>query len=185
MDLAADISWWTFVAVWAIGAFVNRPTRWTPPHTAMMVHWAILCAAITLYFPAMQHGFLGARFLPDRKWLDWTSDGMHVAGFWFAIWARFYIGRSWSAGIALKEKHELARGGPYALVRHPIYSGLLLVCFGKMLGQGKLGSLLAFTVLLCEWKRKSLVEERLMVRQFGDSYQRYRAEVKALIPGIW
>jgi protein-S-isoprenylcysteine O-methyltransferase Ste14 len=184
MDLLARISWWAFCAVWLIGAFANKRTRWTPPRPAMLLHWFILCVGM-LYFPALQLGFLGWRLLPDRRWLDDLSDVMHIAGFWFAIWARFYIGHNWSAGIALKEEHALARGGPYALVRHPIYSGLLLVCLGKALGQGKVGSVLAFVVVLCEWKRKSLIEERLMLKQFGDAYTRYRAEVKGLIPKVW
>jgi protein-S-isoprenylcysteine O-methyltransferase Ste14 len=185
MGILARISWWAFCVVWLIGAFANKRTRWTPPQLAVLLHWSILCAGIALYASAVQRGFLGWRLLPDRRWLDDLSDVMHIAGFWFAIWARFYIGRSWSAGVALKEEHALARGGPYALVRHPIYSGLLLVCLGKALGQGKVGSVLAFVVVLCEWKRKSLIEERLMLAQFGEQYKRYCAEVKGLIPGLW
>ena len=65
-------------------------------------------------------------------------------------------------GVALKEKHALVRSGPYALVRHPIYSGILLAVLGKALGQGKLAGALAFAILLLEWERKSRIEERLI-----------------------
>jgi protein-S-isoprenylcysteine O-methyltransferase Ste14 len=185
MDLLANLSFYAFCAVWVIGSFAVKRTKWALPGPALILHGCILSVAIVLFFPAVQRGVLGWRALPDRRWLDNISDAMHIVGFGFAIWARFYIGRNWSAGVTLKEGHSLARGGPYALVRHPIYAGILLAILGKALGQGKVGGLLAFVILLVEWKRKSLIEEGLMVQQFGGEYERYRGEVKGLVPGVW
>jgi len=183
VDTLANLSFYAFCIVWVVGSFTLKRTRWTPPGPALLLHWSILGVVIALFFPV--GGFLGWRILPDRRWLDDLSDAFHVIGFGFAIWARVHIGRNWSAGINLKQDHTLIRTGPYALVRHPIYSGLLLVVLGKALGQGKVAGLLAFAILLIEWKRKSLIEERLMAETFGEEYERYRAEVKGLVPAVW
>lgn len=185
MDLLADISFYVFCAVWAIAAFTGKRTQRTLTPLEQLLHWSVLSLAIVFFFPMVQRGFLGWRILPDRRWLDNLSDVMHILGFGFAIWARLHLGRNWSLGVQLKEGHTLIRTGPYALVRHPIYTGLLLVVLGKAIGQGKVAGFVAFAILLIEWKRKSLFEERFMVENFGGEYERYRAEVRGLIPGVW
>ena len=55
---------------------------------------------------------------------------MVAAGIAFAVWARHYLGRNWSGTVTVKQDHELIRSGPYRLVRHPIYTGLLLAILG-------------------------------------------------------
>ena len=59
----------------------------------------------------------------------WLGLLMVVAGLAFAVWARVHLGRNWSGTVTVKENHELIRSGPYAIVRHPIYTGLLLACW--------------------------------------------------------
>ena len=85
----------------------------------------------------------------------------------------------------MKQDHELVRNGPYALVRHPIYSGLALAILGTALAVGEVRCLLAFILVVFEFKRKSLQEERFMIEQFGAQYVQYRREVKSLIPFVW
>ncbi len=106
------------------------------------------------------------------------------AGIAFAIWAREHLGRNWSGTVTLKEDHELIRSGPYRLVRHPIYTGMLLGFVGVAVARGDLQGLVAVALGLFAMWRKSRVEERLMVRHFGDAYRAYQREVRALIPGI-
>ena len=90
---------------------------------------------------------------------------------------RAWLGRNWSAEVTVKHDHELVRSGPYALVRHPIYTGLLLALIGTALGVGNGRALIGLVLIVAALLRKVAIEERFMSEQFGDAYARYRAEV--------
>jgi len=103
-------------------------------------------------------------------------------GIAFSIAARAWLDGNWSGTVTLKQGHELIRNGPYALVRHPIYTGMLLALFGTALVIDRWRALIGFAILVAGLLYKMRVEERFMAEQFGDVYARYRAEVPALIP---
>jgi protein-S-isoprenylcysteine O-methyltransferase Ste14 len=106
-------------------------------------------------------------------------------GLAFAILARIYIGKNWSALIQVKEGHELIQSGPYAVVRHPIYSGLMLATLGTAIAYGELSGFIGFVMVVGAWAYKSRLEEAAMAEQFGALYEKYRSHVKALIPFVW
>jgi protein-S-isoprenylcysteine O-methyltransferase Ste14 len=110
--------------------------------------------------------------------------GLTVAGVAIAIWARFYIGRNWSATVTIKRDHQLIRTGPYSLARHPIYSGFALAALGTALARGEVGGLLGFALVLLSFQMKARLEEVFMTEQFGAEYTQYKREVKGLIPFI-
>lgn len=100
------------------------------------------------------------------------------------LWARWVLGTMWAGVPTLQEHHELRTDGPYRLVRHPIYTGLLGLVTGSMVARG-FGVWVAFLVVAVPWLlRRVRVEDALMARQFGAAYDAYRAEVPALIPRI-
>jgi len=101
------------------------------------------------------------------------------------MWARYCLGRNWSGMVTIKEDHTLVRHGPYRLARHPIYTGLSFTLLGSALVFGELHCLIGAALAFFEWKRKSLIEERFMIEEFGRDYLEYRREVKALIPFVW
>ena len=107
-----------------------------------------------------------------------------LCGFAFAIWARRHIGRFWSARITLKEGHRLIESGPYSLVRHPIYSGLLLSMAATVMTIGTVQSVCGYALLVGALVFKLAAEERLLAATFGEAYREYRKRVKALIPGV-
>jgi protein-S-isoprenylcysteine O-methyltransferase Ste14 len=107
---------------------------------------------------------------------------MVALGLAFTVWARVHLGTNWSARIARKVDHELVRSGPYALVRHPIYSGLLLACLGVAVGRGDVGALLGCALMWFGFLRKLRIEERWLQQTFGDAYTRYRDEVPSVLP---
>jgi protein-S-isoprenylcysteine O-methyltransferase Ste14 len=78
----------------------------------------------------------------------------------------------------------LIRSGPYAFVRHPIYTGLLLALAGTVIVVGRWRAVIALVVLLAGLIFKIGVEERFMTEQFGEAYARYRSQVAALIPFV-
>jgi protein-S-isoprenylcysteine O-methyltransferase Ste14 len=107
-----------------------------------------------------------------------------VVGVVFAIWSRVTLGRNWSSMPQVKEQHELVVQGPYRIVRHPIYTGLILTVAGTGLALNKgIGLIMAVLIFASYWL-KSRVEERLMMETFPEQYPEYRRRVKALIPGI-
>jgi protein-S-isoprenylcysteine O-methyltransferase Ste14 len=107
-----------------------------------------------------------------------------AAGLLFASWARRHIGRNWSATVTLKADHELVTTGPYALVRHPIYTGLLLAFTGSALARDRWSGAMAIVIVLLSLWRKLRLEERWMRERFGSKYETYARRVKALVPFV-
>ena len=103
-------------------------------------------------------------------------------GLAFTVWARVHLGSNWSVDVVRKLDPELVRSGPYAWVRHPIYSGLLLAVIGVGIGRGDVGALFGCALVCFGLLRKMRIEERWLQQTFGDAYTRYREEVPSLLP---
>jgi protein-S-isoprenylcysteine O-methyltransferase Ste14 len=93
-----------------------------------------------------------------------------------------HLGRNWSATVTVKQDHELIRTGPYAIVRHPIYTGVLFGFIGTALAVGQWRGVLAVVIVFVSFWRKLRIEERWMSETFGEQYRLYRAHTRALIP---
>jgi protein-S-isoprenylcysteine O-methyltransferase Ste14 len=100
------------------------------------------------------------------------------------IWARLALGAMWSAAPAVMQEHKLRTGGPYAVTRHPIYTGLLGMMLGSLLLAGAGRWMVAFPMYLAVLEFKIRIEERLMLAEFPDDYPRYRRQVPQLVPGL-
>ena len=141
------------------------------------------------WFLLLSHGFrntvLTQRFAPMSDTAAYVGLAVTLAGLGFSVWARFYIGRNWSGLIELKKDHQLIRTGPYAIVRHPIYSGFMLATLGTAIAYGEVSGLVAFILILAAWGYKSRLEEKVLIEHFGAEYERYRKDVKGLIPLLW
>jgi protein-S-isoprenylcysteine O-methyltransferase Ste14 len=123
-------------------------------------------------------------YLSETNWTVWFWIGavVSVLGLGFAIWARMYLGSNWSSPVTIKRDHELITGGPYGLVRHPIYTGLLTGFLGTAIAIGQVRGLVALAfVFAILWIKLSL-EERWMRLQFGEVYEQYAQRVPALVP---
>ena len=100
------------------------------------------------------------------------------------VWARLHIGKNWSSDVTVKVDHELITTGPYALVRHPIYTGLLIGFLGSAVARGELRGILAFALVVIALWFKLRLEETWMREHFGVAYEGYSQRVKALVPYI-
>ena len=121
---------------------------------------------------------------PNTLALGVVCDCIVLAGAAITVWARITLGRNWSAEVTFKQDHELIESGPYALVRHPIYTGLILMALGTAISYGRA---IGFALLigLCGgvwWKARE--EERIMCEHFPDAYAGYRTRVHAIIPFV-
>jgi protein-S-isoprenylcysteine O-methyltransferase Ste14 len=95
------------------------------------------------------------------------------------------LGRNWSGTVTFKENHELVVRGPYAYVRHPIYTGMMLMFLGTALAQGTFGALLSLPILFLSFWIKYRQEETLMIEHFGEQYRDYMKRVSAIIPFVF
>lgn len=129
---------------------------------------------------------LDERFLPPDLWHVWAGVGaaLTLVGLLLTVWARVHLGSNWSGVITIKAGHELIASGPYGVVRHPIYTGLLLAAFGQAVAQGEWFRLIAVAIIFWAFWRKLRIEERWMRQQFGSAYETYSQRVSALIPFI-
>jgi protein-S-isoprenylcysteine O-methyltransferase Ste14 len=127
-----------------------------------------------------------------RRWLP-LSTWMHVpigltiqvsAGL-LAILARKHLGRNWSGAITRKIDHQLIRTGPYRLLRHPIYSGMLGMFLGAAVVSGELHGLLGLLIMSLAYWRKIRLEEQNLCEAFFADYDDYRKKSWALIPGLF
>lgn len=115
---------------------------------------------------------------------QWVGVWLCVAGIGFAVWARVYLGRNWGMPMSLRQGHELVTSGPYAYVRHPIYTGLMLAMIGSAVTEGLLW-LLLFAFYFAYFLVGARTEEKMMVAQFPDAYPAYRRRTKMLIPFVF
>jgi protein-S-isoprenylcysteine O-methyltransferase Ste14 len=174
--------WIVFVVTWVVAAwFVKR----TVERSRSGARLAIMVVAL-LAFSAGDHPQLLGR---HRLWTpslptEWLAAAVAVLGLAVMLWARLALGRNWSGAVTLKEDHELIEHGPYRFVRHPIYTGLLLLALGTAMLHAWLSEFLFCAALLVALWFKLRAEERLLTRHFPEAYPRYRQRVRALIPFV-
>jgi len=192
-DLASLIHRWLFPTLWTAWALywwatasdVKETTRREPVVSRVLHLGPMVIAAGILWTPRFDVLGLDTRFMPWAPWQFWAGVAITLGGLAFAVWARRHIGRNWSATVTLKQDHELVTSGPYALVRHPIYTGLLFGFLGSAIALGQWRGLLAAAIVYVALLRKYKLEERWMCERFGIAYDAYRARVKALVPFLF
>jgi protein-S-isoprenylcysteine O-methyltransferase Ste14 len=117
------------------------------------------------------------------------SDSLGVAvcllGLVVAIWSRKTLGAEWSQDVELKQEHKLVERGPYKFMRHPIYTGHLLMGLGTAITSGSLVAFVGFASFVIGFLIKLNQEERLLLHGIPDEYPSYKARVKALIPYVF
>jgi protein-S-isoprenylcysteine O-methyltransferase Ste14 len=146
----------------------------------------LLLAVALLALPDQRIPIINERFLPAAAWPLRAGIGAAVtlAGLLFTVWAREHLGNNWSDVVSIKVDHELVTSGPYRVVRHPIYTGLLVAFLGQAIARGEWQGLIAVALAWWAFWRKLRVEERLMREQFGPAYEAYSRRVAALVPFV-
>jgi protein-S-isoprenylcysteine O-methyltransferase len=185
LPLFLRVAWSAIALVWAIGALAAKPVihvESTQTRTGHIVTFAIALAL--LFSPVFRVGPLGWRVFPALAASDTAGAALTIAGIAAAIWARFYLGGNWSASVTIKDRHTLVCTGPYSLVRHPIYAGLLVAMFGSALVVNELGGFLGVVLAFAGWQAKARLEEYFLLAQFGEAYRVYRQQVKGMIPFV-
>lgn len=177
--------WLLWGAVWGAAAFRTKPTRWRESIGSRALYVVpLLAAAVLLAKPHWLPSALAQPFASAGSVLPAVGAAMVAAGLGFAIWARAHLGRNWSGIVTVKEGHTLVRTGPYRIVRHPIYTGLLLAVIGTAAAIGEWRGVLALICALIGFLRKIQVEEKRMSENFPE-YAQYRQQTAVLIPWLY
>jgi protein-S-isoprenylcysteine O-methyltransferase Ste14 len=169
---------------WAASRDVKSTVRRESLSSRLLHIVPLAIAVLLLCAQSVPVAFLGERFLPLARWPFWLGLSLTAGGLLFTVWARLHLGKNWSGTVTIKKGHELITSGPYALVRHPIYAGLLLALLGSALTLGDWRGVLAFALAAGALWRKLWLEERWMRQEFGDAYQAYSQRVAALVPFV-
>ena len=177
--------WLAFFILWMVAAlFTKRPAVRVSWQRGLRYQIPVVLAYYLMFSLKIDMPWLQHRLFPRSESLDISAIVITIAGMLFAAWARIYLGRNWSSAPMLREHHELIRSGPYRLVRHPIYTGILLAMVGTFLANGKVRGALAVMLVWLGWTIKSRMEEEFMVQSFGDRYEQYRRTTGALVPKL-
>ena len=179
------VVWLAYLVYWRIAARSVKTTEQLesmPSRATRTV--AILIAVALMSLPNIPIPWLYRHFLQPPLVCFWIGAAVTVAGLLFAIWARVHIGRNWSSAVTIKQDHELITSGPYALVRHPIYTGLLTALLGTALAMTEYRGLIAFLFFFFPLWYKLRLEEKWMRAQFGQTYADYSRHTAALIPWL-
>ena len=151
---------------------------------AAIIGIAVLVIAARIVFPHVQARHLGQlRLWSVTRAGAWACAALVACGFAFCWWARVHLGTLWSASITKKADHRVIDTGPSRIVRHPIYTGLLLAAYASAAANGSVAAMaLAAFVTFGVWL-KARLEERWLTRELeAGAYEQYRRRVPMLIP---
>lgn len=183
--LALRGAWAALVLVWLVGAAYAKPQQRATGPLARTASFAAILLGFFLVGSDWGPAWLSGPPLLGRPWAPCAGAALTVLGCAFAIWARLALGSNWSGRPTVKVNHELVMEGPYALTRHPIYSGILLAAIGTALADLEWRRVIGIGILMLSLLWKIRQEERLMAETFPGSYPAYRRRVKRLVPGIF
>ena len=179
--------WLIFIVYWAamaVGAKKNIGARFWSREIGLRVG-AIVLVLLALRLPVFRQALRNAlAYAPSSSALMGAVGVVLCAlGIGLAIWARACLGRNWGMPMSRKENPELVTTGPYAYVRHPIYTGMLIAMLGSAIGESPFWSLplVLFGIYFVYSARR---EEKLMMEQFPEQYRAYMKRTKMLVPFI-
>lgn len=177
------VCWIIFIVVWLLGTVSTKRTVYRESGGERARYWLVLVIG---YFLVIKSSGLPPPFdwlvVPHTRLSAGVGASLCASGLGFAIWARVILGRNWSGVITLKEGHELIERGPYRVVRHPIYTGILAMFAGTAIGMGYFGGFLGLLLVFVSFWLKLKREEDLMLKHFPDKYAVYQRRVKRIIP---
>lgn len=130
-------------------------------------------------------------FLFERRWelsplFGWLAVLLAASGFGLAWWARVHLAELWSSSVTRKEGHSVVDTGPYRIVRHPIYTGLLLATLALAATSERLLGLIGFVIVVVALVLKARLEETFLSAELGaDAYGAYKVRVPMLVPGLY
>jgi protein-S-isoprenylcysteine O-methyltransferase Ste14 len=175
---------WVLAAVWSRQTLVRGSVR-----TEVLIRIPTSLGGLLLFLGSplaalsYRPAWGGLRLWTLPPWAGWAMTGLCAAAFAFAWWARLELGDLWAGTVSRKQDHEIVERGPYAVVRHPIYTGILGAAFALAIQIGMLANLIGAALLAVGFWLRARAEERFLAAQLGEpAYRDYRARTPMLMP---
>ena len=180
------VLWVAFLVYWQIKAGNTKTTqRLEPAYSRILRALIFVVVILLLSLPRIPMPWLHFRLWQQGLGPFWLGAAILVGGLLFAIWAREHLGRNWSRSVTIKEGHELITTGPYRVVRHPIYTGILAGFLGTAIAISEVRGFIAFALVFFALWLKLSREEQWMRSQFGEAYAAYAQKTAALVPYLF
>jgi protein-S-isoprenylcysteine O-methyltransferase Ste14 len=179
VEFVFAVGWTVFWLYWIVAAFSMKRGR-VPWSRELRIRAVIVVALIVL----SRLGAFRGHGLNTDPWRAGLGLVVFAFGLAFAIWARVHIGRNWGTPMTQKQDPELVTSGPYALVRHPIYSGILVAGVGTAVALNWMW-LIVVALAGTYFLYGATVEERYLTEQFPDTYAPYKRSTKMLVPFVF
>ncbi len=183
-EIAIRVLWTLWALLWGAAALAapRAPALRRDRPASLALQYALNTAGALLLFNPWRVGALGRGWAWDPGLWGGLGLGLSAAGLGLALWARYELGDAWNGVAVVKSGQGLVRGGPYALSRHPIYTGVLTAALGLGLARRTWSGLAGVALLGVSLGLKARVEEGLLREHFGDAYRDYAAKVGRLLP---
>jgi protein-S-isoprenylcysteine O-methyltransferase Ste14 len=180
------VVWITFLVYWRIKALGTKTTQRTEPAaSAILRALTFVIVIVMLSTTRIPLPWLYRQLWPSGLWPFWIGAAVTVLGLLFAVWARHHLASNWSSAVTIKQGHELITTGPYARVRHPIYTGILAGFLGTAIALSQVRGVLGFVLIFVVLWAKLRMEEEWMRSQFGETYTTYVHRTAALVPYLF
>jgi protein-S-isoprenylcysteine O-methyltransferase Ste14 len=186
MDVAKNIisaCWGIFLVVWVLAAIFTKRTVYRENTSRRLRYLIPILLGCYLVFRGYGLGPpFNAHLMPHTETILCAAAILCLCGLGLCLWARAVLGRNWSGTVTLKENHELIVRGPYRLVRHPIYTGLVVMLTATWMEHSHIAGMIGLLLAFVSFWIKSNNEEDVMLAQFPHDYPAYRERVKRIIP---
>ena len=180
---ALELIWIAWFVSWIVASFWTARTEKRARTWETWIYRSTICAGVILIAPwtakvlreepIWKFGYYGA----------YALVGVVLGGLLLTWWARIHLGRLWSSAITRKQEHRLVDTGPYAFVRHPIYTGLIAALLATGVTESTSAALLGAVIITLSLWLKARAEETFLAAELGvDVYESYRRRVPMLIP---
>ncbi len=178
--------WTIWFVSWLAAARWSGPAVQSLPPRRELLYRALVTAGVILLFGVYPRSTLPEPILYRISiGTGWLLLAIVVLGFLFTWWARIYLGRLWSSTVTTKADHRVIDTGPYAFVRHPIYTGVSTSAIATAVLRGTAYAFCGAAVMIAGWYIKALLEEEFLREQLGrDQYDSYARRVPMLVPFV-
>jgi protein-S-isoprenylcysteine O-methyltransferase Ste14 len=187
MSPSSAILWvWTiWVLSWLIAASWSNRTEARPRLRSELVYRIVTVVGMLLLFAARLPVGHEPRLWETPLEVRWCLVGLAAVGFAFCWWARIHLGRMWSGSVTRKVDHHIIDTGPYSLVRHPIYTGIILAAAATAALEARPLAFAGLVLVIIGFWIKARLEERFLRNELGaEAYDTYARRTGMLFPGL-
>lgn len=185
IGIGLKVTWLFVLTYWVLSGLSTKKVKYQETFFKRFIqYWLPLIIAVLLLGPGewYGHSWLRENFIEHTNMVGTIGLSISIFGAIIACASRYTLGKNWSLSVQRKENHQLIHDGIYKIVRHPIYTGLLLLFIGNAIIVGDYRAIIAVLIVFVSLWLKLKKEEKLLIETFGIEYKEYKNQTKALIP---